>query len=427
MKPRIHIYLPALLLACLSADSQKISKNDKLLLTNLQTHIQSLSADTAGGRAMGTPGEKAAADYIISQLSNAGARPKGDNNGWLQSFTVDEGRQIGADALFTVDGRPLTIGREWFPLAFSPAAEVTGSPAIALQESGVPWFLDLREWLEAGSGNPRFDLVSEIRAKAISCAKKGATALILYNSSNRYPDKLNFDPRDKPEPVAIPVVYITREAKQKYLKDESASADLRIRIRFTSQQRTGHNVIGFIDNGATTTAVIGTRYENSSGLAAMIELARLLGISKLHSNNYLFIVFSGNAQSWPGSDYYTSHPVVDLRKVNYLLELDRLGTLNDTTHSLTIGGYNTSPAWVAIGNSIHDKKAFSFHYNNPGTARSDHTTFYREQIPLLVFSGGPGSGDPNDSINVQGELQIVKYIYSLIEGANTRGRLLFSE
>ena len=67
MKHRIHIYLFALLLVCLTADSQKISKNDKLLLTNLQTHIQSLSADTAGGRAMGTPGEKAAGDYIISR------------------------------------------------------------------------------------------------------------------------------------------------------------------------------------------------------------------------------------------------------------------------------------------------------------------------------------------------------------------------
>jgi hypothetical protein len=113
--------------------------------------------------------------------------------------------------------------------------------------------------------------------------------------------------------------------------------------------------------------------------------------------------------------------------VNYLLELDRLGALNDTTHALTIVGYNTSPAWIAIGNSIRDKTAFSFHYNNIGTLRSDHTTFYREQIPLLVFSSGPGSGDPNVSINYPGELQIVKYIYSLIEGANTRSRLLFSQ
>jgi hypothetical protein len=422
MKPRIHIYLPTLLLVCISADSQKISKNDKLLLANLQTHIRSLSADTAGGRT--TAGEKAMSDYVILELSNAGARPKGDNNGWLQTFTIDEGRQIGADAVFTIDDHPLIVGREWFPLTLSPASEVTGSPAIALPESGVPWFLDLREWMEAGSGNPRFDLVGEIRAKAASCAKKGATALILYNSSTRYPDKLIFNPRDKPEAVAIPVVYITREAKQKYLKDESASADIRIRISFTSQHRTGHNVVGFLDNGSATTAVIGTRFGNHTGLAAMIELARLLAISGLHGNNYLFVAFSGSDPGWLGSEYYTAHPAIELKNVNYVLELGRLGGAGDL---LNIGGYNTSSAWGVIGNAVHGPKDLSLHYDSSAAQPGEHTAFYRRQIPLLVFSARQGSAsDPNDPINYPGELQTLKFIYALIEGANSRGRLAFT-
>jgi aminopeptidase YwaD len=424
MKPRIYIYLPALLLAYLSADSQKISKSDNALLANLQTHIQSLSADTAGGRAMGTSGEKAAADYIISELSNAGARPKGDNNGWLQTFTIDEGRQPGTDAFFTIDDHPLTIGREWFPLALSPAGEVTGSPAIALQESGVPWFQDLKEWLENNADNPHFDLVAAIRAKAVSCGKKGATALILYNSSARYPDKLIFDPKDKPEPVSIPVVYVTREAKHKYLKDESASVDLSIRISYSGRHRTGHNVIGFLDNGTATTAVISTRFDNSSGLAAMIELARLLASSKLRNNNYLFIVFSGSGLGWLGSEYYTTHPAVDLKKANYLFELEQLGASAGT---LNIGGFNTSSAWTVIGNGIREKKALSLHYDSSAAQPGDHAAFYRHQIPLLVFSTGHGSAaDPNDPINCTVELQQVKFIYALIEGANSRGRLAFT-
>jgi aminopeptidase YwaD len=424
MKPRNYIYLLALPLICLSADCQKISKPDRVLLTNLQTHIQSLSADTAGGRAMGTSGEKATGDYIISELSKAGVQPKGDNNGWHQKFTIDEGRRIGANALFTVDEHPLIVGREWFPLTLSPAGEVTGSPAIALQESGVPWFLDLKEWLEAGSANPSFDLKGIIRAKAISCAKKGATALILYNSSPHYPDKLTFDPKDKPEPVQIPIIYITREAKRKYLRDESASVDLHIRISFTGQQRTGHNVIGFQDNGSPTTIVITTRYDNSSGLAAMIELARLLSASKLRNNNYLFIVFSGGELEWMSSEYYAGHPVTDLKKVNYMFELDRLNALNDT---LNIGGFTTSTTWAEVGNSIHDNRVLSLHYDSSAIQPGDHTAFYRQQIPLLVFStaSGPAS-NPNDPVNCAEELQVLKYIYSLIEGANTRGRLAFT-
>lgn len=419
MMLRFKILLPALILFFLTAESQKISKNDKILLANLQTHVQYLSADTVGGRAMGTPGEKATGDYVISELSKTGARPKGDNNGWLQTFTIDEGRQIGANALFTVDEHPLIVGREWFPLTLSPAGEVTGAPAIALQESGVPWFQDLKEWLEAGSANPRFDLVSTIRAKAISCAKKGATALILYNSSP-HQDKLTFDPKDKPEPVQIPIVYITREAKRKYLRDELASVDLHIRISFTGQHRTGHNVIGFQDNGAPTTVVIATRYDNSSGLAAMIELARLLSASKLRNNNYLFIVFSGSGREWLSSEYYTGHPVIDLKKVNYLLELDRLGAPNDT---LNIGGFTTSATWKAVGTSVRDPAVLSLHYDSSAVQPGDHTAFYRQQIPLLIFST---ASNPNDPVNYPEELQILKFIYALIESANTRGRLIFT-
>jgi hypothetical protein len=422
MKPRIHICLPALLFACLSADSQKISKTDKILLTNLQSHIQSLSADTAGGRAMGTPGEKATGDYTISGLNKTGARPKGDNNGWLQTFTIDEGRQIGAGTLFTVDEHPLIVGREWFPLTLSPAGEVTGSPAIALQESGVPWFQDLKEWLEAGSGNPHFDLIGTIRAKAVSCAKKGATALILYNSSTHYQDKLIFDPKDKPEPVQIPIIYITREAKRKYLGDESASVDLHIRISFSGKQRTGHNVIGFQDNGAPTTVVIATRYDNSGSLAAMIELARLLSTSKLRNNNYLFIVFSSSGPEGPGAEYYNGHPVIDFNKVNYLLELDRLSASNDT---LNIGGFHTSSTWTIIGKDVRERRALSLHYDSSAVQPGDQGAFYRHQVPLLVFSNGPAHHS-DDTSNTLGELQVVKYIYTLIEGANTRGRLLFT-
>jgi aminopeptidase YwaD len=154
MTLRIHILVHTLIFLSLSAESQKISKSDKVILTQLQAHIQSLSADTAGGLGMGMPGEKATADYIVSELSKAGVRPKGDNNGWLQHFTIDQGRQVGADALLSIDDKTLVLNHEWYPLAISPAGQVSGSPAIALPESGVPWFVDLREMLDAGAASP---------------------------------------------------------------------------------------------------------------------------------------------------------------------------------------------------------------------------------------------------------------------------------
>ncbi len=127
-----------------------------------------------------------------------------------------------------------------------------------------------------------------------------------------------FNPHDRPDPIAIPVVYITREAKRKYLKDESASVEIRLKVGFADRKRTGHNVVGFLNNGAATTVVIGAHYDhlghgedgnslyhgkdsvtfngaddNASGVAGMIELARMVAASRLKANNYLFVAFSG--------------------------------------------------------------------------------------------------------------------------------------
>ncbi len=224
--------------AFLTSSAQKSKKTDKITLSNLEAHVHYLADDRLEGRRTGSPGEKAASDYISSAFSKAGVQAKGDNNGWLQAFSIDQGRVVSPGSYFLVNERSLALNRDYFPLPFSAEGTLSGSPAIALQESGVPWFLDLRELLETAAANPHFDLYGAIRAKTVACAKKGATALILYNSS-RLADNLVFDPHDRPEPVSIPVLYVTAAAKRKYLKDESASADLKIRVGFTEKKRTG--------------------------------------------------------------------------------------------------------------------------------------------------------------------------------------------
>jgi aminopeptidase YwaD len=445
---RIKIVLTTLslsLLSFLSVRAQKLNKNDKVTVANLATHVQYLADPKLEGRRMGTPGDKAASDYIISELSKAGLRPKGDDNGWVQNFTIDQGRVLSDDTWFSINDQPLVPFKEYFPLDFSASGQVSGSPAIALQEGGVPWFLDLKELMELRSN--RTELPAIIRARAAACAKKGATALILYNSS-KLSDHLAFDPRDKPEAAVIPIVYITAAAKRKYLKDESASVDIRIKVGWAESQRTGHNVVGWIDNGAASTVIIGAHYDrpghgqdssvvspgandNASGVAGMIELARLLAASKLRNNNYLFIAFSGSELESAGSAWFVQHPVTDLKKVNYMINMDMIGRLNDTTHALTIGGYGTSPLWSPVCNAIRDKKYISPRNINTGGTAGDQAAFYRASIPVLTFTTGlpaedRGQVDNADKINYPGELQVLKFIYSVIEGANSRGRATFT-
>jgi hypothetical protein len=435
--------------------AQRLKKADKMTETNLKTHIQYLADDKLEGRRTGTPGEQAAGDYISIAFAKSGLQPKGDNNGWKQSFSIDEGKRITGETEFSIDDNQLIFNKEYFPLAFSATGAAAGSPAVALQERGDPWFFDLKDLVEANKGNPHFDLDQAIREKAKELHKKGATALILYNTSGVH-DNLSFDPKDHSEPAVLPLFYMTREARRKYLKDESASLDINLKVAFTEKTRTGHNIVGYLDNGAPTTVVIGAHYDhlgygedsnglyrgaekqiyngaddNASGVAAVIELARLVKASNLKGNNYLFIAFSGEELGLYGSKYFVEHPTIDLSRVNYMINLDMVGRLRDSTHALTVGGYGTSPAWAAICNDVEEKKFFRLNFDSSGVGPSDHTSFYRKDIPVLFFFTGLHEDyhkptDDVDKINFMGELQVVKYVYEVIAGLNKKPRLAFA-
>ena len=107
-----------------------------------------------------------------------------------------------------------------------------------------------------------------------------------------------------------------------------------------------------------------------------------------------------------------------------------IGQLNDT---LTVGGYGTSPLWAPVWNGIRDKKYISIRNINTVATTGDQQAFYRASIPVLLFTTGLSAddrrpGDDADKVNYNypGELQVLKFIYSVIEGANARGRATFT-
>jgi aminopeptidase YwaD len=226
-------------------------------------------------------------------------------------------------------------------------------------------------------------------------------------------------------------------------------------VDIVDKKRTGHNIVGYIDNGAATTVILGAHYDhlgygedhnslftgttpqihngaddNASGTAALLELSKLLKASKAKNNNYLFVSFSGEELGLFGSKYFTEHPSVDLSNANYMINMDMVGRLNDSTHGLTIGGYGTSPVW---GQLLTEKdKFFTIKFDSSGTGPSDHTSFYRKDIPVLFFFTGVHSdyhkpSDDADKINYTGELQVIKYVYNIIDVTNKKGRLAFTK
>jgi aminopeptidase YwaD len=444
----------------LFVQAQKLKKEDKVLLQNLQTHIAFLSSDKLEGRRTGTEGEKLAAMYIMGRFVASGLQPKGTDN-FYQAFEVNEGKQVNASTHFIIDGTELEMKKDYFPLDYSANGNVTGMPSVALQENGAPWFLDVADLVSENRTNPHFDLDEALAKKISAMHSRGATAVIVYNSS-QVEDGLAFNAHGSTSTASVPVVYMTRQATKKYLSDSSASLDIQLRVDISPKTRKGINVIGYIDNKASETIVLGAHFDhlgwgednnsmyrgetkqihngaddNASGTAALIELARILKAPKYAKSNYLFIAFSGEELGLFGSKYFAENPTINLGTVNYMINMDMVGRLNDSSHIVTVGGYGTTPTWGELYHLTGKKKLYSdnlaFRFDSSGTGPSDHTSFYRKGIPVLFYFTGLHADyhkptDDADKINYTGEMYVIKHITSLIEHTESGyGKLAYTK
>jgi aminopeptidase YwaD len=446
----IILFLSTLLTT--SAFSQKLSKSDKATIANLKTHIAYLADDKLEGRRAGSEGEKLAREYISDQFKTIGILPKGTES-YYQAFEINDGKEINPTTYFTVNGKNLEAIKEFFPFPFSAEKTLEASPAIAIQEPDMPWFIDLKEILAENKQNPHFDLNEYIRTNSKKAYEKGASAVILYNTSADN-DNLVFNPKDKSDLLRIPVIYVTKDAAKKYFTDVTATLNVKLKTDLGEKKRTGHNVVGYIDNGASSTVVLGAHFDhlgygedgnsmvrtgeklihngaddNASGTAALIELARVLKKTKSKNNNYLFLAFSGEELGLFGSKYFVDNPTIDLKGANYMINMDMVGRLNDSTKSLAIGGFGTSPQWASVINTQEKKLPFVIKIDSSGTGPSDHTSFYRKDIPVLFFFTGQHRDyhrptDDAQRINYEGELHVIKYIERVINNLDKQNQKL---
>ena len=408
-----------------------------------------MSNDKLEGRRTGTPGEKLAAAYIAEEFKKIGLQPKG-SDGFYQAFDVAEGKEISTKTALSLNGNNLVPGKDFFPLVYSSNGTINATPSVSLMEKGEPWFFNLSDMLAENKANPHFDVNSALINKIKEVAGKGASALFVYNTSASV-DGVKFEAKERTEAAGIPVVYVSRDVAKKYFGDASSSVKIAGTIEVLEKKRTGSNVVGFIDNGAANTIILGAHFDhlgygedhnsrhtstdrqihngaddNASGTAALIELARMLKSSGLKNNNYLFIGFSGEELGLYGSKYFTQNPTINLANVNFMINMDMVGRLNDSSRTLTVGGYGTSPSWGELYNKTGTEKLFEaaqYRFDSSGTGPSDHTSFYVQNIPVLFYFTGLHTdyhkpSDDFDKINYNGQSAIVRHIYSLLQATD---------
>ncbi|MBA3827860.1 MAG: M28 family peptidase [Taibaiella sp.] len=422
------------------------AQSDKKTEQQLRADIGYLASDSLEGRRTGSAGEEKARNYIIQRYQAAGIPPY--KNTYAYPFHFIYGKDIGPTTQIRLGNNVMRLYDDAFPLPFSHTKRAFSEILPDVNEAGNIWMLPLYATKEEAE-DPHFDWEKNMYTRSKEAATQGAMGVLFYDGYNsRYAPE--FNKMSEYESVDIPVAFLVSKAYDKYVHDNTSAEKARtqssipveLNIDMHKSERTGTNIAAFLDNGARYTVVMGAHYDhlgrgedgsslytgkdkqihngaddNASGTAALLQLAAWIKQHHLKHYNYLFINFSGEELGLLGSKAIIKDQGFDSAHMAYMINMDMVGRLNDSTHALTVGGIGTSPVWGTI--LAKPNKDFRIVADSSGVGPSDHTSFYHAGVPVLFFFTGTHHdyhkpSDDADKINYPGEVKVIKYVYSIV-------------
>jgi aminopeptidase YwaD len=456
------MYKTLLCLTMLFVSTQGKSQNIDLQ-AQLKKHISTLASDKLEGRETGTQGEKLAAAYITSIFSQLGLKASADS-GYYQSFPFFKKYDTDKSS-FNQDIKAFKQGKDFYVYPTRLSGQTSGhladvgyginAPALGynsysgLSQLNGKVFLIQMGHPENGNPHSRFESLADVQSKIDTAISYGAIAVI-FTCSNDLFQKLKPDYYKRLGRETIPALLVNASCMQ-HLK-ANILLPVAINCVIKKEMGTGYNLIGTIDNNKPYTVVLSAHYDhlgygeegslytgkkaihngaddNASGVASILELARVIKQSGLKNYNYTFIAFSGEEKGLLGSNYYVKQASTTLSAFNYNINLDMVGRLSTTEPVLLINGVGTATEWPS---EIEKLKGVKIKTTSSGIGPSDQTSFYLSNIPAIHFFSGTHTDyhkptDDENKINYEGTITILNMLSELITSLDAKPKLTFTK
>ncbi|RMH63887.1 MAG: M20/M25/M40 family metallo-hydrolase [Calditrichaeota bacterium] len=174
--------------------------------------------------------------------------------------------------------------------------------------------------------------------------------------------------------------------------------------------------------------------DNGSGTVSLLELAQYFATAPVKPRrSILFMAFGAEEMGLLGSKFFTAHPLIDLKNIRIMLNMDMVGRLNPESKTLTVGGTGTAAGLEETLKKLAEEKAFKIKTSPEGFGPSDHASFYVKDIPVVFLFTGTHEdyhkpSDDVDKINFEGMKAVDDYAAAIIEHeANDTTPLTFQE
>ena len=221
-----------------------------------------------------------------------------------------------------------------------------------------------------------------------------------------------------------------------YTPEKSWSLDIDSKF---IQQHTSKNVIAYLPSKKrkAKTIVFTAHYDhlgrmgqatyfpggndNASGTAMLLSMANYFKQNPSDCN-ILFIAFAGEEAGLVGSEYFVNHPTMKLKKMDFLINLDIMGSGEEGITVVNATNYETEFARLQ---TINEENKFLVQIKKRGpTKNSDHYWFTTKNVPaFFIYTQGPNK-NYHDIFDTYENLSFVEYqditslLVKFVEGFN---------
>lgn len=173
--------------------------------------------------------------------------------------------------------------------------------------------------------------------------------------------------------------------------------------------------------------------DNASGSAALLGAARLLAERARQGwrpeHDVIFAAFTGEEMGIVGSSHFVDHPPRSLERVEAMLNMDMVGRLRDD--KLMVMGAGTAAEFPdLVANVNRATGGFDLKTTGDGYGPSDHSSFYKKQVPVLMLFTGAHTDyhsprDTWDKIDGPGLWRVTRFAAALVESLDARPRVTY--
>lgn len=168
---------------------------------------------------------------------------------------------------------------------------------------------------------------------------------------------------------------------------------------------------------------------NASGLAMMIELARMVSTNSiLFRRSVIFVGLGASSETFAGAWYFLNRSFSDTDAIDVMINLDMLGTGDDGFYAYTASNSDLNSILASMASELQPVHPEVVAYE---PYPSDHRAFYSAEIPAVFFTTGqyPQHNTPKDTGDIidYGMMEReLEYIYNFtVNVANTDDGISF--